>query len=681
MSDLELELWDEDNTTKIGDYKLVDSEGRQRNYRSLNSFGWKLNEPGSGEFVIDYDHPLAEDTKQGAVVRVTQGPAVMSTRIESTSEVLLSADESKLVKTVKCNGLLNDWADAVVGPWNMRRPNSLDRVFNWASPGLNRSSWGPVYSPEFSSRPYYPVAAPTPPIYAWWVWSEEDDPLNPTGAHDIGPSLFAQTFTLSSDERVCFFVSADDEFEVWLDGVLLVRDPTVFPDPSAWEDVRRYVVQVDAGEHLLCFRVTNLDWKGGLLYSAFTVDDATNTLDAPLFSSSEGAVGLSCLHTPSPFPGFTAPQILGILLGEAQGRGALDGWAINPVGVHAPIPEFACRVATSTMLDVVYALAEMHVDVSVDTAGLTLNVYPKGAMGSVKTVDVGDHLREWGAQEGGEYSNALLGVYEAGLVWRTSPESLGVRRRRETGVQLGQVSNAAAAGTVLASHIYGVSTPANSYFGDVLDAAGVEAGVDYTVGDKVNVVGSGQLMCVGVTKTVERNGRASSVVEWEHVVSFSQREQLRAARRLLEGHDAPASAPILGQDTMVLSGVPASEEVRWTWSEDIEDAVDPDDPERGWQPFRPKKTQRLYQFAAEIKYADLADVFPPPNDVTEIRLLKNGVELNALYRLRLTKTEWYVSVSIYGYETVMPGDVLTVQAVEFGGHVDGTITLGLADVP
>lgn len=670
MPKARLEIWNPSNTTKLGDLWTVDGNGNQRNFDDIDATGFKLNEFGSGGVTIQQDHPNAALLTAGNVVRLCAGSTpVYAWRIASKTAKNITGKHVERVIEPKGFGLWKDWYWSIVGPWHYGRPISVDRVFNWASPPLNTSSWMTqlFLQDRTGTTPGWPRAMPIAPLFAAWVWSRSTSASQP-----VGSSLFRRPFTLDADKMIGVYVAGDNAFEVWIDGVLLERNSSVDPDTSSWEETWRVAIPLTAGSHHLGIKVDNWGAWASLLAAAFTV--TTAGLDEPLFSTNaEPAGGWLGLDYPNPLPGFTAPQILQLLLTEAQARGELTGWSLTTHGTHSQIPEFPTRVG-ARYTDVIDALTATYLDVEADTSGLNLHLYPKDGLGSATSVVV--DVKELATISDGEIVNAVLGVWADGVRWRQDAGSISTYGRFADSVSLGSMTDLVAVDEALDAYLAANAYPTVSVVGEVVDATGKTAGVDYGVGDTLTVAGETQ-RCSGLTWTVKRNGDLVPMPEWESPVLIRRRERERAYERQIAMFDSPASSAILSKDPLTLIGRPASDEWTWSWSDDIEDALNEVDPDKPWQVKQVDHTQRLWEFSIECDPNDLPDAWGD----TIVTIMKDGVELHTAYRVKLTTVKARDALQIWGYETVFAGDRIQVACIEAGGHVDGAITLKRADTP
>ena len=670
MPDARVEVWNAANTSKLGELWVLDGSSRQRNFDDIAATGWKLNEAGSGGVTVQQDHPSQALLTAGNVVRLCAGSTpLFAWRVVDRTTKNITKVPSELVHEISGDGLLADWQTAVVGPWTSGRPISQDRVFNWASPPLDTSSW--LTTLFIQSRAgvdsTWPRAYPVAPLFTAWVLARTS-----SGSQPVGDSLFRRPFTLDADAMVGLYLAADDSFDVWIDGVLLDRNVALPPDRAGFEETWRAAVPCSAGTHHLAVKVTNWGGPSALLGAAFTI--TSDLIDEPLFSTNgDVAGGWLGLDYPTPKPGFTAPQITQMLLTEAQARGRLTGWSISVHGTHSPIEEFATRLGTKYS-DVLDALSAGWVDLDADPTGLTLHLYPKDDMGSV--TGVSPSIKDLETVDRASITNAVMGVWADGVRWRSDATSISTYGRREGSLSLGSMKEPAAVDAALDAYLEANAYPTVSIVGETVDGVSTVAGIDYTVGDTVTVAGTPQ-RCSGLTWTVERSGVLKAMPEWDSPLSIRRRERERAYERQVAMFDSPASASILSADPLAYVGRPDINEWSWSWSDDIEGALNDVDPDKPWQVKEVDRIERLWTFMIECDPNDLPDAWGD----TTVTIFKNGTELNSLYRVKLTTSVAKASTWIWGYESIAPGDRIQVACTEAGGHVDGTITLKRAGTP
>lgn len=672
MPKARIEVWDRSNTTKLGEGWVTDDDGRQRNVDDIDPIGDKLNESGGGGITIQEDHPAAEVAVPGNVVRLCADTTpLFAITIRDRDHVTVARRQRDRTITLDGDGLLEQWRKAVVDPWSRGRPISLDRIWNWAAPrGFDDSSWNTTnYQQTRTSQPLWPEAYPMAPIYAAQLWTRPDDTEQP-----VGSTLWRRTVPFDEPADVAVYQACDDDADMWSSGVVLNRNSTVYPDTSGWQKTWREVPPCDAGDVVFAFEAYNRGGPAFFMASAFTV--VNGVVAEPIFSTGDGE--WRWLDYPSPKPGFTAPQIVQMLLEEAQARkspempdGELAGWSLDIHGVHPEIEEFSCRVGTNYR-EVLDQIAAAHADIAADTHGLVLHLWPKGGRDTAPGVDLESaSIDSLSIVDGDDVVTAVQGVWSDGVTWveRDDHPTLG---RCEASLQLGSVTSVEAATAILNAHLDANATPSRSIVGEFEDVTGAVAGVDYQVGDTVTLNGE-SVRCVGMTWTVSRAGDLVPHPEFDTVSNVRRREFLRSIDRMTAKYDSPASAPILSSKPLLVSGHPSTGEWSWSWG-NIDDL---EDDERDGQIKRPDTVKRLWRVSVEIKPEDLPDAYGD----TTIELLKNGAVLNSLYDVTIDTVTARAEMWIWAYEVITPGDRISVRgkAGEWGGHEDGVVTVSYCD--
>lgn len=682
-----VEIWDRANGSKLADIDQLDV-GIQRRVKDLEKTGVKLNEAGSGGFAVMSDHPAVNAFVGGRTVRMydDDGAHVWSWTIKDVKTVHL-ADEERQVVTVEGPGLLERFSQGSVYPWNgnLGRPVSIDRVFNWASPPIVWSGSGGVYLQErVFPLAYLPEAWPIAAQFGYYINTRA---FVPAGAHPVGDTLLRCRYETEEATNVAFYISGDDTFELWCDGVLLEREPNKQPDNSGNESTWRYVVHHTVGEHVVAIKLTNWDVSdvssvnpSAVIFSAFPVNSAGIITEEPLFTSSADTFDWEGLDYPSTFPGFTFPQILQMLLDECQDRDELLGWTISVHGSHDQVPEFACKVG-DTLLKVIEAGAASYVDVECDLEGLVLHVYPKGALGTATDVEIveGVNLEYLSESVDDEFFNRVIGIWAEGTMVVEDAVSIAANEVRPTPLELGSVTDATAVEEILQAHLEANKEPLRSIVAQVVPSPGATAGTDFRPGDTVAQLGHIEdPKCVGVTWTLDDWGTLASP-EFDHLSAVRAREKLRSVQFKIDRFDSPATAQILAPDLKIPSGRVQTQSQSWSWTGDIELArsYERDDPDAPWQPWKPSRQMRIYMFEVAIKYEDLADA--TGDSVFELHV--NGALLDGLLNLTLDTTTHEARKWISPYQGVVTADTeISVACIETGNHVDGSVTVRLADV-
>ena len=669
MGAARIEIWDPLNTTKLADAWDVDGDLQQRNIDELAPTSARLNESGSGGFVVQRDHPAVPHIAPGNVVRLLDdSEPVYAYRVVEAEHTEIARLESDRVLKVDGEDLLEDGSHSTVDPWTSGRPVSLDRVWNFAAPrGFDDSAWSTVnHFQERIIEPRWPVAYPMPPLYAGLLWTRPHSWTQP-----VGSTLWRRPFELDDAADLAIYQAADDAANMWADGALLNRNSVVWPDMSGWQKTWREVPPFSAGEHVVAFEAFNYGGPAFLMSSAFTVTNGL--LDQPIFST--GDLEWRWLDYPTEKPGFTAPQILQMLLDEAQARSELNGWTISVHEDHPNIEEFSVRVGTNYRA-VIENLRALWCDVAADTESLVLHLWPKGEIGTVQSVVVPEAaITSLQRVDDDDICNSAQALWAEGSLRASRPAHPTLGRRSES-FQMGAYTDRTAVLRALNLYLDAHAVPAPKIAADVeADLVDATAGVDYQVGDTIEVAGQ-QLMVVSITWRIDPvSGELRPVPGFESLANVRRAEVRQAIDRMAIEFETPAGASVLDPDTLIISGHPNTTEWQWSWAEDIEEALNEIDPQKPWQVKRSETAQRIHKFRVEIDPDDLPDAW----GTTRLQLMKNSSVLNVLFDIELTTTVPAAEVLIWGYETILPSDRIRPRVTEVGGHVDGTITVGLAD--
>lgn len=692
MGKARIEIWDRLNTTKLSDTYVVDEQLRLWNFDELHPTGTKLNESGSGGLVLQATHPAVPHLARGNCVRLYSQAGldarhVFTFRIGEVEEVLVTPRPADRVVVVDGEDLADCFDDSPIDPWLSgadERPVSQDRVVNWASPPIDETDWSStVYQQDRPSAigEVEPEAWPLLSPSAQWLLSRVYDHEHPAGDY-----LFRLQLNVPSDMDVAHFLAIDNTGELWVSGTLVARDFAQKPSREGFTKTRRWAFPMTQGTHTVGIKVTN--WPptigGGANPAAFkylAVEVKSDGTLGTVLAASTTTAGWKCKDLPSSLPGLTAPEILQLFLDEAQARGEQEGWTIEVHGTHPVIEEYSCRVGGdgATLKAVHEDLRATWIDSQPDLEGQVLHVWPKGEMDTTPnlTFDAAS-VTQLSKVTDGEFWNAVQGVWADGVRWRRHTQSiddLGVVRSKS--LQLGSVTQRRAVNQILDTFLDANAYPVDSLVGEFRDVDGKEAGVDYGIGDTVtDLAGFGPARCVGIAWTANPlTGDLIPHPEWDTIASVRRREKERALERLIAGFDGPMTASILGSNPLLFAGVPQTTEWTWSWSEDIEDALNEIDPDKPWQIKRSERAMRLYKFEIEMDGNELPDAW----GTTTVQLLRNGVEISSSYRVSLTTTSSRDTVEIPATVVIWPSDRIQVRCSSAGGHVDGRITLHMAE--
>jgi hypothetical protein len=292
-------------------------------------------------------------------------------------------------------GLLED---VMVYPYGglTTRPYTDARIFSWASPGFDDSGWGAakqLTTQGTGSTPWTldsgqvaPAGWPFEPN-AYWIWADNPGGAGHTPATgststtanaDIGTCLFRKAWTPSAATTYAIFVTADNYYTAYLNGVEIMSNRD---NIYGWQTCTRFDVTVDTTAKVLAVRGENVGGlgsnPGGVLVSVRKVN-ADGTLSAEIVSDSSWKA--YAYPSDAAYPGWTAGGIVTTLITEALAR---DTSNRSPLRAHttsysftastdsgavafATLPEISLPVGSS-LLDTLRTLKAQGGAVWIDT--------------------------------------------------------------------------------------------------------------------------------------------------------------------------------------------------------------------------------------------------------------------------------------------------------------------------
>lgn len=422
----------------------------------------QFNDTGSGSIMIhalDTDlaaHPTIVNYDN--IVRVNiDGTDRFAFLIEKRSlDVAAKAELAGKWWTLEGRGVLALLEDAIVEPEGTIAGSTLrQRTFGFMSAAFDDSAWTAAVQlrrqDTIGGTPSWYAHKPAgwPDPSAYWIWSRAYNfgtlPYMPAGT-----CYFRTTFTLAAETFCAIFATCDDDCAVWLDDELIIGGST---GTVNWQEPTRYDRTLAAGMHTIAVQATNADRgatanPAGFICSVMELDD-TSTLTGTVIKRTNNT--WKALDYPASVPGMTIGQILGILIDEAQTRGALTGITLgfsdttdSNSAAWSVTPDLALDIGTN-YLDVIRTLVEQFIDVEMSPT-LVLDCYAKGTLGSNLTATVslivGTDLEQLGArgeEDGGltHVANALLLRDQNGiLVEREDTTSQASHKRKEAYIEL-----------------------------------------------------------------------------------------------------------------------------------------------------------------------------------------------------------------------------------------------------
>jgi hypothetical protein len=370
------------------------------------SFGrmWQetLNDTGTGEVSVANDDPiLATLTYDDAVRFYLDGAPVFTMLVEGIdTQAIHPTEEAQEITKISGRGAGAMLDESVVYPEGGvgHLPVGDDRLFFFGQTPYDDSGWQAATvmatyadtTPNWVSLEGVKAPAGFPDPAAGYIW-------NNLGTVDDAPEgtvYFRGAFTLPAALEIRIYASADNEWELWLDGTSIM----VGDEATTWLNTHQTeVMRLSAGSHMLAARVLNgppyVDDDGAHPNPAFfmaavvTVNGADGS-ETPVFHT-DGSWRVTNYLTNA--PPVTAGEIMRILFDEAEARGCIlpdvtfsdtndsDGSAWGSTGTAGgPIYEFTVPIG-DTYLNVFRSLSDTYIDYRCRYGSFILDVWNKSA--------------------------------------------------------------------------------------------------------------------------------------------------------------------------------------------------------------------------------------------------------------------------------------------------------------
>ena len=223
----------------------------------------QLNGVGMGAMKVPIVHPDAELLVRDTVVTFSyEGQERFSWFIESRVEdVVAEAGEGWV--TVSGRGLLAWLDDAVVLPPEGLDPLSPEsRAFNFAAQdaanlyakdGMTLIQWGGSSGSAWATDPNrqgFPPEWPDPA--GSWIWTHGGE----AAANELG--WFKSDFTVDEDKTYRLFITADNGFICWVDGIEVASAGITDSGGYTWQSATEVDLDLPAGVHTIGVRGQNL---------------------------------------------------------------------------------------------------------------------------------------------------------------------------------------------------------------------------------------------------------------------------------------------------------------------------------------------------------------------------------------------------------------------------------------
>lgn len=354
----------------------------------------QANDVGSGLCRLQKDHAQVASLPHDAIVQcLIDGTPVFAWVVEPWEQVSVGEGADQL-RTFSGRGTLCLWQWGIVYPaLGIGRISPAYRSFDFSSPDYDDSAWvaaEEIKQQSDTSSPWSGAPRDWPDPDAYWIWSRAAVAGPPP--QPVGVSYFRKKFTLADEATIAFFFTADDGFDLYLDGARVAGETVAFQ----WGETKRFDVFLDPGDHYLAVRAENITRASastnvaGFILSGIETDEGGQTLGSVVVSTDATWATEDYPATP---PGWTPGKILRTLLNEVKARDSgpqpspltnmtvdfsdtldSDGVPWDEIDISFPV--------RATYLDVIAQLVETSIDVRMAPDQLVLQAYVKGGAGS-----------------------------------------------------------------------------------------------------------------------------------------------------------------------------------------------------------------------------------------------------------------------------------------------------------
>lgn len=415
-----------------------------------------LNDTGVGTFLLQNDDAQLSLCAFGSYVQwFVDGEHRFTTIIERTEKAEVApGEEGSEATQVEGRGLVAEWESATVIPelGFDRQPYGRSRLFGFASPHYDDSSWGYAYqqfrqddpSPSPDALWGRPDNAPDP--FIWWIWGIPPPAQAPTPP---GLNLFRKKVYISEGGTYRLAIAADNQFYFFVDG-LKVGIEYQGPGLEGWQQLHECNVSISEGWHTFAAEVVNAEGVPETNNAGFYCFMATvwnNVIGLDDTNALESDEDWKALAYPEDIPGFTYGQVIRIILEESAAASKLSTWTLgftdtlDSDGTPWPVwPDITVRVGDD-LLTMLRQFAESGIDFAVDPSSRRLDAWVKGNKGTASglTFTTGVDVLELKRDERAPIANRLQIEYYRGVTevlsieerdGATSEETYGPIRKR-----------------------------------------------------------------------------------------------------------------------------------------------------------------------------------------------------------------------------------------------------------
>lgn len=706
---VQVDVYEADNSTLV--CSLTHNEAVPADARQVRELSGRvsLDDAGSGEVAVDFDHPQVNELTGGRFVRCTEGGRVrFAFSIDEIHDVRIpppGSGQAGQVVTVSGEGPRSVLRRARVRPWLGfgSKPVSRRRRFDWSSPQLDTSDWiEPFDQFRLTSEPGKPFGLPSL-FNTKWMWGEAE-----ADSMTIDDCCFRRAFTIGGSEpvQVSAFASADDGFEDAWHGVKVVEANETFPG-KVWHRPYRSPVTLDPGTYVYAAKARNDGGKGAFICDAWSVGaagliDQVFMTGLPEGNEFDDLYGTWLAFMNPAGEWFTPGEIVRILVEESIARDEIPDVTLDfsdtldSAGNPWPKIEFECD-ATGTVDDAVELLEATHVDVHMSHDGLQLSMWNKDpGRGTASAVSVQHAAREIASDATTTdhlIVNDVLLVSDTTMTLIEDTASITAYGRRPGGsVQVGSITDQATLDQIGAAFLDGRTEPVESRVVEVTPLVDFDADCGDTVTVEADVL---RVVEIGFELDDDGSLRKAPVLETAHQQRLKRGERM-VERLIGQFGDSRAASKALdtGRTGVEAGPVTPVEMESWSWVE--AEALEPgywDTAEtevKAWQPYTAKEAARLVALIVKADWAE-PDGAGGLDQVTtgesEFLLMRNGEATSPPFiaTLPATNLDDPADPTTYGIAFILgegyadPNSTWSVACITNGGHVNGAATIWAVD--
>ena len=410
-------------------------------------------------------------------------------------------------------------------------------AFNWGSPTRVKKRGGSDFTQPSNPFRYRPSNWPTSADgNVWWVW---DRASAWTGAPAGDVYLRYPWTVVANDTNYRLYFTGKSRVDVLLDGEPLVK----VRDVGCYR--RTYVADftLDAGQHLIALRTRNGGGFAGVIAVLVRVTENAQGDEVETVVSRTGGPNWYMLAYPASEPGWTAGEVLGALLDEAQTRNVVSadyltaGFTddVDSDGVDWTRYFWSFGVG-DTYWTVVQSMRDRTgTDIRVHPQTHVLDAWVSRGTDLSATVELtaAEHVQELTEEVDVAIRNLLLVASDDGWTTRQYAASVSAYGRIEAYLDIGSLEGASAA-TVATATLQRAAIPAESVTVTFYPDGSNTPWADFNVGDRISVATKdGQTDRRVISIAMRANGQTGAV-DYTIELDALSREQLDRLQRIID---------------------------------------------------------------------------------------------------------------------------------------------------